>query len=188
MDIEDIRQCVAKGQHIYSRHAEIERKADKLTFTQIREALLSGEILEQYPDTGRGESCLVVGFAGETPIHIVCGWLSEKVVSLPFMFPNRLSSLILGHEEEQVMNEETKKVQCPFCGGGYFEKRQIEYLYSYEDKYLLVPNTPVEICMECGMTYYDATVLEEIERRFFAIHQNDEEPDCYVQLPIAVYA
>ena len=91
-------------------------------------------------------------------------------------------------EDIRAMNEETKKVQCPFCGGGCFEKRQIEYLYSYEDKYLLVPNTPIDICMECGMIYYDAAVLEEIERRFFAIHQNDEEPDRYVQLPIAAYA
>jgi YgiT-type zinc finger domain-containing protein len=86
------------------------------------------------------------------------------------------------------MNKETQKVQCPFCGSARFEQRRIEYLYSYEDKYLLVPNTPVEICVECGMTYYDAFVLEEIERRFFAIHQNNEKPDRYVQLPIAIYA
>ncbi len=88
---------------------------------------------------------------------------------------------------EQVMNEK-EKAQCPFCGNGCFEKRQIEHLYSYEDKYLLVPNTPVEICMDCGMVYYDGSVLEEIERRFFAIYQNNEKPDRYVQLPIAAYA
>jgi len=41
--------------------------------------LLSGEILEQYPDTGRGESCLIVGFAGDVPVHVVCGWRGEKV-------------------------------------------------------------------------------------------------------------
>jgi len=29
--------------------------------------MLSGRILEEYPDTGRGESCLVVGFAGGYP-------------------------------------------------------------------------------------------------------------------------
>jgi hypothetical protein len=87
MNIEDIKTCVAKGQYVYSRHAEIERKAEKLTFVQIKEALLSGEILEQYPDTGRGESCLVVGFAGETAIHIVCGWLGKKVVLITVYIP-----------------------------------------------------------------------------------------------------
>ncbi|MFQ5616309.1 MAG: YgiT-type zinc finger protein [Anaerolineales bacterium] len=28
---------------------------------------------------------------------------------------------------------------------------------------------PVEVCLECGMIYYDAAVLKEIERRFFGI-------------------
>ncbi|MCD5417790.1 DUF4258 domain-containing protein [Candidatus Bipolaricaulota bacterium] len=48
-----------------------------MTFAQVEEALLNGEILEQYPDTGRGESCLVVGSAGKVPIHAVCCmWLA----------------------------------------------------------------------------------------------------------------
>jgi YgiT-type zinc finger domain-containing protein len=86
------------------------------------------------------------------------------------------------------MNKEKKKAQCPFCGSNDFEKRQIEYLYSHEGQYLLVPDMPVEICANCGMVYYEGTVLEEIERRFFAIHQNREEPERYVQLPVAAYA
>jgi len=73
MDIYEIKRRVRANQYMYSHHAEVERKADELTFTQIEEALLSGEILEQYPDTGRGESCLLVGFAGEIPLHVVCG-------------------------------------------------------------------------------------------------------------------
>lgn len=72
MKLEDIKSLIRNNQNVYSVHAETERKADELTFAQIEEALLSGMILEQYPDTGRGESCLVIGFAGETPIHIVC--------------------------------------------------------------------------------------------------------------------
>ena len=36
--------------------------------------ILTGEILEQYPDTGRGESCLILGFSVTKPIHVVCGW------------------------------------------------------------------------------------------------------------------
>jgi YgiT-type zinc finger domain-containing protein len=79
------------------------------------------------------------------------------------------------------------KVRCPFCGSAQFEEQRIEYLYSHQEKYLLVPDTPVEICLNCGMIYYDAAVLEAIERRFFAIHQNVEEPDCYIQMPTVAY-
>jgi hypothetical protein len=37
------------------------------------------------------------------------------------------------------------------------------------------------------MKYYDAAVLEEIERRFFAIESKTEEPDRYVQVPEKAY-
>ena len=43
---------------MYSHHADLERRADDLTLAQVEDTLLAGAILEQYPDTGRGESCL----------------------------------------------------------------------------------------------------------------------------------
>lgn len=87
MDIEEIKARVRRNQYVYSHHAELERKAEDLTFAQIEQALLSGSILEQYPDTGRGESCLVVGWAGNIPIHIVCGWRGERVVLITVYIP-----------------------------------------------------------------------------------------------------
>ncbi|MDA3898686.1 MAG: type II toxin-antitoxin system MqsA family antitoxin [Desulfobacteraceae bacterium] len=76
---------------------------------------------------------------------------------------------------------------CNFCGSFDFETRRTEYLYSYKGNYLLVPNTPVEICEKCGMIYYEASVLKEIERRFFAIQKKKEKPDSYIELPKAAY-
>lgn len=85
-------------------------------------------------------------------------------------------------------NENGSKKVCNFCGGDQYEERRIEYLYSYQGKYLLVPNTPVEVCLNCGMVYYEAAVLKEIERRFFAIQQNLEQPDHYIEIPTAAYS
>jgi YgiT-type zinc finger domain-containing protein len=80
-----------------------------------------------------------------------------------------------------------RKVWCNFRGSDRYEERRIEYLYSYKGKYLLVSNTPVEVCLNCGMVYYDAAVLKEIERRFFAIHQNVEQPDHCIRMPAKAY-
>ena len=77
---------------------------------------------------------------------------------------------------------------CNFCGSDQYEERRIEYLYSHKGKYLLVPNTPVEVCLNCGMVYYDATVLKKIEHHFFAIHQHTEAPDGYIEMPTKVYS
>jgi hypothetical protein len=54
---------------------------------QVEAALLNGEILEQYSDTGRGESCLIVGFADRLPIHIICGWRGDKVAVITLYIP-----------------------------------------------------------------------------------------------------
>lgn len=87
MDIEDIKKKVSQEQYVYSHHAEIERVVENLTFGQIEEALINAEILEQYPDTGRGESCLVLGFSGDIPIHAVCGWRDEKIALITVYVP-----------------------------------------------------------------------------------------------------
>ena len=80
-----------------------------------------------------------------------------------------------------------RNVTCTFCGSDRYEGRRIEYLYSHQGKYLLVPNTPVEVCSNCGMVYYEAAVLKEIEQHFFAIHQQTEEPDHYLEIPTKAY-
>jgi YgiT-type zinc finger domain-containing protein len=79
------------------------------------------------------------------------------------------------------------KAKCNFCDSDQYEERRIDYLYSHNGEYLLVPNTPVEVCVHCGMVYYDAAVLKEIERRFFAIQRKAEEPDRYINMPAKAY-
>ncbi|MCK4312137.1 MAG: type II toxin-antitoxin system MqsA family antitoxin [Candidatus Cloacimonetes bacterium] len=80
-----------------------------------------------------------------------------------------------------------KKVRCNFCGSDRYEERKIEYLYSHKGKHLLVFDTPVEICLNCGMVYYDGAVLKDIERRFFAIQNKIEKPEHYIKMPAEVY-
>ncbi len=78
--------------------------------------------------------------------------------------------------------------QCNFCGSDRYEKRKIEYLYSHKGEYLIVPNTPVEVCLKCGMIYYEASVLKKIEKQFFSIQNQAEKPDCLIQIPRKAYA
>lgn len=81
-----------------------------------------------------------------------------------------------------------KNTLLGFCGCDRYEERRIEYLYSHKGKYLLVSNTPVEVCLNCGMIYYDAVVLKEIEKHFFTIQKQDEKPDSYIEIPAKSYA
>lgn len=83
-----IQDQVRVGNYYFSQHGDQERQNDNLTVTEVEEALLTGRVLEQYEDTGRGESCLVVGFT-ETgkPLHIVCGEIESRVVIVTVYIP-----------------------------------------------------------------------------------------------------
>ncbi|MFH1148421.1 MAG: DUF4258 domain-containing protein [Pseudomonadota bacterium] len=71
------------------QHSELRNLFRDRPFAQVEKALLSAEMLEEYPDTGRGESCLVVGFAENVPIHAVCGWRGDKVALITVYVPCR---------------------------------------------------------------------------------------------------
>jgi Domain of unknown function (DUF4258) len=64
--------------HRFSIHAQQERLEEDLDVTEIEAALMQGEIVEAYPEDPRGESCLVLGYAGAKPIHAVLGWASIR--------------------------------------------------------------------------------------------------------------
>lgn len=77
-----------------------------------------------------------------------------------------------------------REIKCNTCGSNEYEERRITYLYSHQGQYLIVPDTPVEVCSTCGTVYYDAGVLKQIEQQFFAIQNNTASPDRYLQVPV----
>lgn len=68
-----VKEAVQAEAYELSLHADEKRLHDHLSITDIEEALRSCEILERYREDPRGESCLVLGFCGTRPVHIVCG-------------------------------------------------------------------------------------------------------------------
>lgn len=79
LNLKYIREKVRKGQYRFSRHADEERTADKLKVSDIEEAVLSGEIIEERLDDPRGPSCLIFGRnkRGEQ-IHVVMGFTDDN--------------------------------------------------------------------------------------------------------------
>jgi hypothetical protein len=79
MELVEIQRLFRDGKYEVSLHAQQERLEENLDLADIENAvILGGEILEQYPDDPRGESCLLLGFVGSTPIHVVLGWATMK--------------------------------------------------------------------------------------------------------------
>ena len=74
MDIQWIKQQVEEGNYQLKLHA-LERASFRgIDPLEAKEALLNGEIIEDYPEDKRGHSCLVYGKSESgRNLHLVCG-------------------------------------------------------------------------------------------------------------------
>ena len=88
IDIAWIRDRMTASEFYFSRHGDQERQNENLTLDDVQEAIVRGRILEQYPDSGRGESCLLAGFTqAGIPVHAVCGRRGDWPVIVTVYIP-----------------------------------------------------------------------------------------------------
>jgi len=68
-----IQAQAAARQIRISAHAQQRMAAGRIRLTEVLEAIVTGQILEDYPVHRRGACCLLVGYttAGR-PLHVVC--------------------------------------------------------------------------------------------------------------------
>jgi hypothetical protein len=90
LDIEQIKQKVAEGRYVISfTHTEKLRRR-RIKAQDIEQAARNGNIIEEYPDDPRGASCLILGFVGARPLHVVCGRLAaEEILIITAYEPDR---------------------------------------------------------------------------------------------------
>ncbi len=78
MDIGNIRDQVRHKKYTISFSHTEKVRLRKIALDEIEVAILSGMIIEPYPDDPRGASCLIMGFSNEgRPLHVLCGNLAE---------------------------------------------------------------------------------------------------------------
>jgi hypothetical protein len=90
---EKIKRLVDAGRYEFSVHAERELRTDRIMVAALERALKDCEIIEDYPDDQRGASFLILGFAGQRPIHAVCAIRQnpEELLLITVYDPSRRS-------------------------------------------------------------------------------------------------
>ncbi|HTG44254.1 MAG TPA: DUF4258 domain-containing protein [Verrucomicrobiae bacterium] len=77
-----MRQKLRVGRFEYSLHAVRQMMARRITNDEIIQAILAGEVIEQYPDDKYGPSCLVFGIAASRRLHVHCTYPSWPLVKI----------------------------------------------------------------------------------------------------------
>ena len=80
MKIEAIKEKIDQGRYIISfTHTEKLRQR-RIKAEDLEQAVKTGTIIEDYPEDRRGPSCLILGFVGKRPLHMVCGRLDADEI------------------------------------------------------------------------------------------------------------
>lgn len=71
MDIADVRRTFVENKFRYTKHGTEQRINRHITGEEIKQASLTGEIIESYPTDKYGPSCLVYGKTDRgRPLHV----------------------------------------------------------------------------------------------------------------------
>ena len=91
MIVEGIREKVEANQFEFSKHALDQAILRKIPIVEIREAISTCELNEDYPDDKYGQSCLILGSTSkQRPLHIQCSCPSRPVIKIITTYePNR---------------------------------------------------------------------------------------------------
>lgn len=71
MDIKKVAELAKQDRFAVKKHAAIRMKQRSITVDDIKEALLSAQIVETYEDDYPFSSCLLLGYSNKKPLHIV---------------------------------------------------------------------------------------------------------------------
>lgn len=81
--IDEMREKIAHAQFEFSQHAVDQSILRHSRVQEIREALVVGEVIEDYPNDKYGPSCFIFGITlARRPLHIQCSYPSRPFVKI----------------------------------------------------------------------------------------------------------
>ena len=81
--MEGIQAKVAAGDFEFSRHAVDQTLRWQISVQEIREAVATGQVIEDYPSDRYGRSCLLLGYTQKTrPLHVQCSDPARALVKI----------------------------------------------------------------------------------------------------------
>ena len=102
---EGIQAKVAAGEFEFSRHAVDQSLRRQISVREVREAIVSGQVIEDYPNDKYGPSCLLLGFTQNLrPLHLQCSYPERPLVKVITVYepdPNRWIDLKARRETEE---------------------------------------------------------------------------------------
>lgn len=83
MLVVEIRRKFAEEQFEFSKHAVDQSILRQIRVQEINEAIVNGQVIEDYPEDKYGPSCLICGLTqAQRPIHVQCSYPSRSLIKI----------------------------------------------------------------------------------------------------------
>jgi len=104
--IEQIKGKIKKGLYEYSQHAVDQSIIRYISDSEVKEAIHTSEIIEDYPDDKYGPSCLILGFTiNKRALHIQCTYPERPLIKIITLYepdPNLWINFRLRRSENEM--------------------------------------------------------------------------------------
>ncbi len=165
-DIEWIRERIHKDQYHVSEHIIRYFLTEKVTIREIEDAIANGRIIEIHRHPEKDAGALVMGYAGEKPVHVMCaddrdGWLIILFAYVPSL-PVWKDALNRAGQGGNRMGGELN--QCFFCGAKIKQVKVGNFDYRLEGQLYVVKGMSAGLCVQCGEKYITARASKKINR------------------------
>lgn len=89
MDIQEIKELLKQNKIRWSTHC-LERMQDREIYIKdVKNCIMTGEVIEDYPDDYPHPSCLVFGYTlGKVILHVVVGNDSRQIYIITAYYPS----------------------------------------------------------------------------------------------------
>ncbi len=79
----EIRRKIAEDQFEFSKHAVDQSILRGIRVQELKEAISSGQVIEDYPNDKYGPSCLISGLTqANRPLHVHCSYPSRPLIKI----------------------------------------------------------------------------------------------------------
>ena len=164
-----IVKSMKENNFIVSEHIVRFIMAGKITVRMIRDAALSGKIIEVHKHPARGNSFLMTGFSGEKPVHLVCSFNNPDIMMLLFVYipslpvwKDHLTRNIKKRSCQVNQKLQERSQKCFFCGGELKRIRFASFDYRLEGELYVVNNVDAALCLQCGEKYISPDTAQKI--------------------------
>jgi len=103
--LEEIHQKILGNQYEFSEQALNQSILRKISVAEIKQAILQGNIIEDYPNDKYGASCLIFALTQQQrPLHIHCSYPTRSLIKIITVYqPN--PNLWINYEQRRQLND-----------------------------------------------------------------------------------